>query len=152
MSVNESKKPVGGVVCAKFYLARDIDSIENLPQAKSIEVELKDDGSTYEEAFVKDDGLVSVEHTLTLHSEPSLSKEWFSVELMQILSTEGAVAEVVLASGEELILGYSERFGLEQALRLESLKFHSGSRPNDSPSVVLRLQSRDLRSALSENI
>ena len=152
MSVNESMKPVGGVLSAELFWARDVESLGALTKAEKMVVEIEDDGSTYEERIVNDEGLVSVEHTLTLRSCPLLAKEWFDVEKMQILAVEGVVAKVVLASGEEIVVGYSERFGVEQALRLESLRFYSGSKPNDSPSVELKLRSRDLRSALSENI
>lgn len=148
MSVNEFYKPVGGILSAELFLVRELSSIENLTAGEGIKVELVDDGSTYEERFQTQDGLVSVQHTLTLRSDRKLSEEWFSTELMQILAAEGAVARVEMATGEVITVGYSPRFGFEQALRLESLKFNSGQKPNNSPSVELKLQSEDLSTAL----
>ena len=67
---------------------------------------------------------------------------------MQHAAPEGLAARVSLATGEVLLLGYSERFGFEQALRLKSLSFSSGSSPNDSPRVVLTLAACDTDSAI----
>lgn len=149
MSANEFYKPVGGILAAELFLTRDLSSIEDLATAQPIAVELVDDGSLYEEHFTQENGLVSVSHTLTLRSNRVLAEEWFSVELMQILAVEGAVARVQMATGEQITIGYSPRMGFNQALRLESLSFSSGEKPCSSPCVELKLHSRDLCSALS---
>ena len=61
---------------------------------------------------------------------------------------EGVVAEIVLASGESVVVGWSERFGFEQALRIKEMLFLSGKRPTDLPRVVLTLCSKDTKSAI----
>ena len=148
MSTNEFYKPVGGILSAELFPTRELSSIEDAIAGRGIAVELMDDGSLYEESFVEHDGLVSVEHTLTLKASRDKAQEWFSVELMQILAVEGAVARIEIATGEVIIVGHCQRMSFEQAMRMESLKFSSGQKPNTQPSVSLTLRCRDLSSAI----
>ena len=101
-----------------------------------------------EESAESDNTLVSVKHTLTLCSDRWLAAAWFDKEFMQRAAADGLVARITMATGEQIVVGWSERFGLEQPLRLKTLSFCSGSRPNDSPRVVLTLWSRDTESAI----
>jgi hypothetical protein len=149
MSTNEFYKPVGGILSAELFPTRELSSIEHAIAGRGIAVYLMDDGSLYEESFVEHDGLVSVEHTLTLCSDRHLSQAWFDEDFLQRAAVEGVAARILLATGEELTLGWSERFGFEQTLRLRSLSFDSGSQPNDSPRTVLTLVACDTHSALT---
>jgi hypothetical protein len=107
-----------------------------------------DDGSSYEELHSAEGLPVSVQHTLTLCSDRNQAREWFDEQWLARLASEGVAARVTLSTGEQIVLGYSKRFGFEQALRLQSLKFLSGKSPNDSPRVQLVLRSLDTQSAL----
>ena len=49
MAEQKSYKPIGGVVKASLYAVGDIDSIDDVVEGHGIEVELVDDGSSYEE-------------------------------------------------------------------------------------------------------
>ncbi len=141
-------KPIGGVLAARLYTLGTATSLEEVLQGEAVEVELEDDGSLYEEKICSVEGLVSVQHTLTLCSDHHRAAAWFGDDFLARCAAEGVVAEVRLATDEHIVVGWSERFALEQALRLESLDFRSGTRPNDSPQVRLTLVSKDTRSAI----
>ena len=142
-------KPKGGVVAAELYPAGELHSLEGLTAGTGIGVELVDDGSKYEELFVAKEGLVSVEHTLTLCAARNKATEWLDADFLQRCAVEGVVARVEMATGEELWIGWSEKFGTEQALRLKQMQYMSGSEPNFAPCVILQLSSHDVQSALA---
>ena len=141
-------KPVGGVAHAELFAVHGLRGVEEMVAGEGIEVSLMDDGSHYDE---QTQGLpVSVEHTLTLCSDRNLTAAWRNAEFLQRAAAEGVAARIRLSSGEELIVGWSPHFGFERALRLRSLTFHSGSRPQEQPKVVLTLASRDTSSAMDQ--
>lgn len=142
-------KPIGGIIAAELFTVGDRVGVEELTAGQGVAVELVDDGSKYEEVATAEESLVSVQHTLTLCSDRHLSQAWFDEDFLQRAAVEGVAAHITLATGEELTLGWSERFGFEQALRLRSLCFDSGSQPNDSPRTVLTLVACDTHSALT---
>lgn len=148
MTENLAYKPVGGLLRAELFALEGLSSAEDMVSGAGVEVSLMDDGSSYEELHSAEGLPVSVQHTLTLCSDRQLAAAWFDEGFLQHAATEGLAARVSLATGEVLLLGYSERFGFEQALRLKSLSFSSGSSPNDSPRVVLTLAACDTDSAI----
>jgi hypothetical protein len=91
---------------------------------------------------------VSVQHTLTLVADGNKGREWLQRDFIERCSTEGVVARVEMATGDEIVVGHCPRFVFEQALRLGSLKFSSGDRLNSSPEVVLTLTCHDIQSAM----
>ncbi len=141
-------KPVGGITSAELFTVGGKVGAEELIAGQGVAVGLVDDGSRYEEMLSADATPVSVLHTLTLCSDRHLAAEWFDEQWLQRAAIEGVAARITMATGEELTLGWSERFSFEQALRLKSLTFNSGSSPNDSPKVVLTLVSEDTCSAI----
>ena len=141
-------KPVGGIISAELFAVGGIATADDLVAGQGVAVELVDDGSQYEESAESDNTLVSVKHTLTLCSDRWLAAAWFDKEFMQRAAVEGVAARIRMATGEQIVAGWSERFGFEQALRLKRLTFSSGSKPNDSPRVELTLESYDTESAI----
>ena len=148
MTENKFYKPVGGILSAELFFASEVNTAGDLPEGKGVAVELIDDESTYEELFSASNGLVSVQHTLTLVADRNMANEWLQREFLERCSTEGAVAHIVFASKEEIKVGYCPRFLVEQALRLDSLRFSSGDRLNASPRVTLTLKCHDTHSAM----
>jgi hypothetical protein len=148
MTENLAYKPVGGLLRAELFALEGLSSAEDMVSGAGVEVSLMDDGSSYEELHSAEGLPVSVQHTLTLCSDRNQAREWFDEQWLAHLASEGVAARVTLSTGEQIVLGYSERFGFEQALRLQSLKFLSGKSPNDSPRVQLVLRSLDTQSAL----
>ncbi|MBQ6582122.1 MAG: hypothetical protein IIX32_09045 [Alistipes sp.] len=143
-------KPVGGVAHAELFAVHGLRGVEDMTPGEGVEVSLMDDGSHYDEQTQASGLPVSVEHTLTLCSDRNLTAAWRNAEFLQRAAAEGVAARIRLSSGEELIVGWSPHFGFERALRLHSLSFHSGSRPQEQPKVVLTLSSRDTSSALDQ--
>ena len=143
-------KPVGGVAHAELFAVHGLRGVEDMVAGEGVEVSLMDDGSHYDEQTQASGLPVSVEHTLTLCSDRNLTAAWRNAEFLQRAAAEGVAARIRLRSGEELIVGWSPHFGFERALRLRSLTFHSGSRPQEQPKVVLTLASRDTSSALDQ--
>lgn len=148
MTVKKSYKPIGGVSRAELFVVGNDFSVEHIVQGGGIEVELIDDGSSYEELFLSTDGLVSVQHTLTLTARRGVADEWLDKRFLELCAAQGVVAMVVLSSGESLTVGWSERFGAEQALRLEQMLLQSGSKLTDEPRICLKLKAVDTQSAI----
>ena len=143
-------KPVGGVVHAELFAVHGLRGVEDMTPGEGVEVSLMDDGSHYDEQTQASGLPVSVEHTLTLCSDRNLTAAWRNAEFLQRAAAEGVAARIRLSSGEEIIVGWSPHFGFERALRLHSLSFHSGSRPQEQPKGVLTLSARDTSSALDQ--
>lgn len=148
MTENLTYKPIGGVAEAELWVVGGLTSVEELRDGTGLRVDLADDGSLYEESIETEGRPVSVRHTLTLCSDPNRARAWFDSRLLDHAAIEGLAARITLATGERLTLGWSERFGFEQALRLRSLHFSSGAKPNASPTVKLVLEARDTRSTI----
>ena len=141
-------KPVGGILSAELFFASDLNSVDDMVKGQGVAVELCDDKSTYEEHFSAESGLVSVQHTLTLTARRGVADEWLDKRFLELCAAQGVVARVLLSSGESLTVGWSERFGVEQALRLEQMHLQSGSKPTDEPRICLKLKAVDTQSAI----
>ena len=147
MTENLAYKPVGGLLRAELFALEGLSSAEDMVSGAGVEVSLMDDGSSYEELHSAEGLPVSVQHTLTLCSQQRDASPWLDKEFLRRVAVEGVVAEITFASGFEILVGWSERFAVEQALRLKSLNVISGKRPTDLPRVELTLWSHDTESA-----
>ena len=130
-SLTLPRKPVGGIRRVRLASARAFS-----PQSRFAEYELIDDRSAYVETLTADEGLLRVRHTLTLVFDKH--QRW-----LERCATDGVVAAIETAAGERLRIGRSDRFGCEQALRLERFTFASGAAPGDRPTATLVLASED---------
>lgn len=108
------RKPVGGICRVRLASARAFS-----PQSRFAEYELIDDRSAYVETLTADEGLLRVRHTLTLVFDKHQADAWFDRRWLERCATDGVVAAIETAAGERLRIGRSDRFGCEQALRLE---------------------------------
>ena len=141
-------KPIGGVVAAELFPAGGLHSMQEAVAGEGVSVELVDDSSSYEELFSVKEGLVSVQHTLTLCAARNKAAVWLDADFMQRCAVEGVVARVEMATGEVLWIGWSKKFQFEQALRLKQLQFLSGKELNFPPRITLTLTSCDVQSAI----
>ena len=132
------RKPVGGIRRVRLASARAFS-----PQSRFAEYELIDDRSAYVETLTADEGLLRVRHTLTLVFDKHQADAWFDRRWLERCATDGVVAAIETAAGERLRIGRSDRFGCEQALRLERFTFASGAAPGDRPTATLVLASED---------
>lgn len=150
MAEMNSYKPIGGILRAELYPVANLCSSADIAEGEGVEVTLADYASHYDESISSDNGLVSVEHTLTLVAERADADLWVDAEFLRHCAAEGVAARVWLATGEVLTMGFSPRMGFEQALRLHSMTALSGSRPKHRPRVELVLRSQDLCSAYEQ--
>lgn len=147
MSENKNFKAVGGVLAAELFTLDALRDAEQIIPGSGITVELADYASHYEESLSSCNGLVSVEHTLTLVADRQNASPWMEAEFLRRCAAEGVVAMVWLATGEVLTVGRCRRMGLEQALRLQKLTCPSGTRPRQRPRAELILRCCDVTSA-----
>ncbi len=135
------KKPVGGVA-AVVIVPRDGSPRPAAP--------LVEERSSYEEELVSDDGILRVHHTLTLVVPREAAAAM--LPLAAGMAADGVTALVTTAAGERLTVGWSERFGFEQPLRLRSFRLATGTRPADGNAATLRFESDDTTALLENDI
>lgn len=151
MGAASNYKPVGGVESVTLYPANAVESAlfssdgceVELSDEFSLEIDLLDDLSQYEECAECNDGVTCVSHRLSIVADRRDASDWLTIEFLEQVLYEGLVAVVSLCDGRRLLVGYSAQFTTEQPLRLEALTSSSGSRLHDTPTVTLRLVSYD---------
>ncbi len=151
-------KPVGGVAGVSLYRKSDIEAvwvadglcagIDLRTGAAPLTVPLAEDRSSYTEESVGEEALPATRHTLTIVCPRHAGREMFAGPILEQLSADGAVACVELCNGERLIVGWTERLGLEQPLRLKRFRFLTGPKPVDAPLLELHLECVDAARAL----
>ncbi len=151
-------KPVGGVAGVSLYRKSDVEAvraadglctgIDLCTGAAPLTVPLAEDRSSYTEESVGEEGLPATRHTLTVVCHRYAGREMFAGPLLEELATDGAVACVELSNGERLVVGWTERLGFEQPLRLVKFRFLTGAKPVDVPLLELRLECVDAARAL----
>ncbi len=151
-------KPIGGVTGVSLYRKSDIEAVrvaEGLctgldlgTGAAPLAVPLAEDRSSYTEESVGEEALPATRHTLVIVCPRYAGREIFAGPILEELSTDGAVACVELNNGERLVVGWSERLGFEQPLRLKKFRFLTGQKPADAPLLELHLECVDAARAL----
>ena len=150
MRTYSNYKPIGGVESVALYPAEAVvkalfssEGCEVEFSSMPLEVALIDDASHYEEISRLECGTNSVAHQLHLVAEMSEGERWLDKQFLERAFFDGVVAVVTLCSGVRLLVGYSAQFASEQPLRLDSITSSSGNTLHQTPSVTLRLVSRD---------
>lgn len=151
-------KPAGGVAGVSLYRKSDIEAvrvtggrcagIDLRTGAAPLTPLLVEDRSSYTEESVGEEGLPATRHALTAVFYWYTEREELAGEILEELATDGAVACVDLHNGERLLVGWSERLGFEQPLRLVKYRFLTGTKPADRPLLELHLESCDAARAL----
>ena len=151
-------KPIGGVTGVSLYRKSEVEAVrvaEGLctgidlgAGAAPLTVPLAEDRSSYTEESVGDGGLPATRHTLAIVCHRYPGREMFAGPLLEELATDGVLACVELSNGERLIVGWSERLGFEQPLRLKKFRILTGAKPVDVPLLELHLESIDAARAL----
>ncbi len=151
-------KPVGGVAGVSLYRKSDVGAvrvadglctgIDLCAGAAPLTVPLAEDRSSYTEESVGEEALPATRHTLVVVCPRYTGREMFAGPLIEQLATDGAVACVELHNGERLVVGWTERLGFEQPLRLKKFRFLTGAKPVDVPLLELRLECVDDARAL----
>lgn len=125
------RKPVGGITAVTLAL------LSGVLQS----ITLVEERSSYIEEVISDDGILRVHHTLTL--VVPRSEVASLLQIAPALAAEGVTGSVTTSAGERLIVGWSNRFILEQPLRLTSFVIGSGARHADGNEATLRFESDD---------
>ncbi len=151
-------KPIGGVVGVSLYRKSDVmavrvadglcTGIDLCAGAAPLAVPIAEDRSSYTEESVGDEGLPATRHTLTIVCHRYPGRVMFAGPLLEQLATDGALACVELSNGERLLVGWTERLGFEQPLRLKRFRILTGPKPVDVPLLELHLESIDAAHAL----
>lgn len=151
-------KPVGGVAGVSLYRKTDVEAvrvadgrctgIDLRTGAAPLAALLAEDRSSYTEESVGEEGLPATRHTLEAVYYRHTGREQLAGPILEELATDGAVACVELRNGERIIVGWSERLGFEQPLRLVKYRFLTGAKPADVPLLELRMECVDTARAL----
>lgn len=108
-----------------------------------MECSLLEDTSSLEESMSFEGGAVAVRHTLTLVADRNLAAAWLGPEFRNESLLKGLCAVVTLNDGRQLLVGYSERFGAQQPLRIKEIISSSGQRPSEAPTITMILENYD---------
>lgn len=157
MNASQTTKSVGGVARIVLHFATAVRPIDWEAGSQAVKVAFDDTGipltlkeyaSTLDEQLSVEQGLVAVRHTLTAVMRRRDALLWLDAEQLRRLAEQGTIAEVVLMDGRRLLVGWSERFGACQPLKLASMVSHSGKAPDDEPTVTMVLNTTDTAFAL----
>ena len=143
-------KFVGGVAEVRITTIANIDIVEgDITSEASIfrspllveTVDILEDRSSYSEVEIVEDGVSMVRHSLKI-----VLRREAGLRLRSLLSTkyiDGVVAIVGVHASERLLVGYTNKFGVEQPLRVVEGIFETGISPKDYPLYSLTLQCED---------
>ena len=143
-------KPVGGIRAVAVIPSLGAAATGSPAEvaAAAVGVPLAEGRSQYEERVEADAGAVRVEHRLTIAMPADYARQLLTEELCRRWTEQGTAAVVETESGERLVVGWSERMGAEQPLRLVSAEFGSGLTPQSVPVAILTLRSADTAPAV----
>lgn len=144
MPAEHNIKPVGGiesvaVVPAGIAAAGSPAGIA----VQAVELPLVEDASYYEERTEWREGIPCTEHLLSVTLPRDAAQRIFTPRAVEWWSAVGTAAVVRTASGERLTVGWSERFGGEQPLRLVSLVTTTARSPREVPTATALFRSFD---------
>lgn len=152
MCADRHFKPVGGLAAVAVVppgaAAGGPDGL-TAAAARAEWLPLVDDMSHYDETADCRDGIMRVEHRLTVALPLDYARRRIGDAVRAAWAAEGVAAIVDTASGERLAVGWSERFGTEQPLRLTSVEASTAATPHQTPVALLTFRSIDSSSAAS---
>ncbi len=122
---------VGGITRAVVHLATTPLPEIGSSDGDGVEISLDLGGNYYTERVDLSEGVYRVVHTLCFSSLPSESP--FEATTMSQALAEGIVVDITFASGSTIRVGWSDRYGVEFPLRLESVEFSSGEEVTTYP-------------------
>ncbi len=99
--------------------------------------------ASYTEEISIADGVTEVKHEIQFAIERPDNESAKTISELLKTSREGIVAIVTTNSNVSFLVGYSDKFGTEQPLRLEKAKMSTGSNPANNTTEIITLVSRD---------
>lgn len=107
-----------------------------------------EDQALYTETVACGKGALSVTHVLSFVLGRLDDASRKAVEELAEVSPDGVVAVVTTNNGVSLLVGYSERFGIERALKLEKSVGTTGEKLSDAGAEQVVLSCTDIAKAL----
>ena len=151
-TASQTFKPVGGiasvaVVPAGTAAGGSPDGIA----AAAAELPLAEGLSSYDETAEVRNGIVRVEHRLTVALPADRAREVLDERTLRLWASAGTAAVVVTESGERIVAGWSESLGSEQPLRLTGVVMSTDRDPHATPVAILTFRSVDTEPAVRMN-
>ncbi len=134
-----STKPRGGVVSVRLTPASEFSAQTDIAGSEWV---FREDRADYTEENVDEGPRPIVRRTLKMEL-PATEVTRGALNELLAMAGGGFVAQVTLASGEELLVGYSECFGASYPLRVAKVATASGYVPGDFPATILTLECID---------
>ena len=137
-------KPVGGITAVAVVPAgaAACGSPADIAAA-AVELPLVEGLSSYDETVDSSDGIVRIEHRLTIAVPAEFAASEIEMPTLRRWASAGTFARVDTLAGESLAVGWSERFGSEQPLRLTGIEWSTGKDAHTRPVAILTLRSID---------
>ena len=104
--------------------------------------------SEYEERVDSRNGTPYVEHLLRVVVPAEYAHDHLDAGLLRRWALSGTAAVIGTESGERLLVGWSERMGSEQPLRLTAVEHLTGPSPRTIPATVLTFRCADASPAV----
>ncbi len=146
-------RPVGGIEAVALLPATHVEAVTFeagrctavTPKAGAqwVEWPILEDCADYTEEHLCEEGNLLTRHTLRLQCDPEEVRGSFAALCEMTLAGAGVVARIETAAGVTLLVGWSERFGCEQPLRLHSARCRTEAAPLDAPRFEAVLVSED---------
>ncbi len=119
---------MGGITQVVMHpIGANLQSLED----SEMPVMLEERGSSYRESHELREGQYCVRHRLTFVTQHG-NGPFTNAQLERALH-EGIIADVTLATGATIRVGWSEKHNFEAPLFLQSVEFESGERGADFP-------------------
>ena len=99
--------------------------------------------ASYSEKMSAADGVTEVEHEIKFSLERPDNDTKMAINELLKTSHKGIVAVVTTNSNVSFLVGYSDKFGTEQPLRLEKTEMSTGTNPANNTSEIITLVSKD---------
>ncbi|MFI3289143.1 MAG: hypothetical protein SNH55_04390 [Rikenellaceae bacterium] len=132
MESEQIYNPIGGIAAVVLHPVGTPLPDFGVCSTSSVEVFLEESGSSYLEEQIVENGECYVRHTLTFTTPHGESP--YSTEALKTVLRDGVIADVTLASGLQLRLGWSRIYGTSFPLRLTKIEFSSGENRLTLPS------------------
>ena len=137
-------KPVGGIAAVAVVPAgaAACGSPADIVSAAE-DIPLIEDCSSYDEIVDSRDGIMRVEHQLTIAVPSGYARAHLDEGTLRRWAAAGTFATVCTQSGERLAVGWSERFGGRQPLRLTGIEWSTDKSAHATPAAILTFRSTD---------
>ena len=142
-------KPAGGIAAVAVVPA---GAAAGLPPGETdtatVAVPLIEERSSYDEVLTSRNGVVRVEHRLTIAVPFDWVRRTLDETTFRSWAVQGVAAVVDTEAGERLAVGWPEPQGCRQPLRLAGIEASTDKTPHATPAAIITLRSVDTAPAV----